>query len=272
MGLASVFADIAPLYVGPSAEGMRSDEALYGMTVQVIKEEADFSLVRTEYGTEGYTPTKLLGTNAEIATAWKKYKKKVVLAPYIDVQKAPAAAAQVLANVPRGGLLVALGAPNNSGWQKVGLPTGTTGYTRASYLGEVILDWTQISPADMRWNLVETALAYNGTATRAGGRTPFGIDGVGLVAMSYLINGVVIGRESFVKPGSPLHTIPASSMDEGDIIYFDTTAGMYMGDDRFVYVSETPGTEGVIVGSLNPQHDDYRADLATQIAAVGSLF
>lgn len=272
MGIASIFVDAAPLYTGPSEESMRCDEVLFGMTVQVVEETGAFSLVRTRYGTEGYLPTNTLGSNAEIAAAWEKYKKSVVLAPYIDVQKAPAEASQIVASVPRGGLLVALGVPDNSGWQKVGMPTGTTGYTRASYLGSVVEDWAATAPEDLRWNLVEAALAYNGTAIRQGGRTVHGIDGIGLVSMSYMLNGVVIGQENFVKPGYALHAISQEKMDEGDILYFSNTAGMYMGDDKFVYVSQRAGAEGVMVGSLNPKEDDYCAELALDISAVGSLF
>lgn len=272
MATASVFADIAPLYMGPSEERMRCDEVLMGMSVQVMDREGDFYLARTEYGTEGYLSAAALLTDVETAGAWRKYKKKVVLAPYIDVQKAPAAASQTLVSVPRGGFVVALSQPDSAGWQRVGLPNGSAGYTRASYLGKTIADWAAVPQDEMRWNLVESALSYNGTAYRAGGRTIRGIDGIGLVCMSYLLNGVVIGRENFVKPGYALHVVPRERMDEGDIIYFSSTAGLYMGDGKVVLVSEAPGTEGVMVASLNPRDDDYRPDLAGGIAAIGSLF
>lgn len=273
MGQATVKIDIAPLYETPSLENARIDEMLYGMSVQVLEESAGaWCFVRTEHGTQGYAPASCLDMNVDVAMSWKKYRKSVVLSPFIDVQKAPMAEAPRLLSVPRGGLLVALKAPDHNGWQKVGLTGGTVGYTRASYLGEAIVDWARMPEADLRWNLVESGLSYNGTAYRVGGRTPQGIDAVGLVAMSYMLNGVIIPQEPFLKPGSALQRIPIERMGEGDILYFRHSMGMFMGDGHFVHATEYPGCEGVIVSSLNPRDDDYREDLAEHIVGVGSLF
>lgn len=272
MSLASVFADTAPVYAEASVDKMRIDEVVFGMTVEVLQEGAKFCEIRTEYDVVGYIENVKLVLNAEVASAWKKYKKQIVLAPYIDIQKAPAKSAAVVANAPRGGVMVPLGAIDNSGWQKVGLPNGSTGYTRASYLGPLITEWAAVSPSDMRWNLVEAALTYNGVAYREGGRTVQGMDGIGLAAMSYWLNGVSIPRESFAKPGSVVHPIIKEEMDEGDIIFFEDTVGISMGGDKFVYVSEKPSFEGVFVGSFDPDDSEYKADLANQISSIGSIF
>lgn len=272
MALASILIDIAPIYTEASIETVRLDEVLFGMTVEVLQESNKFCKVRTEYGTEGYIETPLLGLNNEIATSWKKYKKQIVVAPYIDIQKAPAKGSVIIASVPRGGVVVPLGAIDSSGWQKVGIPTGATGYTRASYLAPLVQDWMTVSQSDMRWNIVEAALTYNGSAFREGGRTILGIDGIGLAAMSYWLNGVSIARENFVKPGTALHVIPKEKMDEGDIIFFENAIGIFMGGDKFVYACEKLGAEGVFVGSFDPDDAEYKADLANQISSVGSLF
>lgn len=273
MGFASVQKDIAPLYATPSLENPRYDEALYGMTVQVMEESPNgWSFVRTEHNTRGYVPTVCLNTNADIAVAWKKYKKSVVLAPYIDVLRSPNFEATRILSVPRGGLVVALGVDAPGGWRKVGLADGTLGYTRASYIGDVIEDWSLLREDDMRWNIVESALAYNGTSWRTGGRTPLGVDAVGLVAMAYLLNGVVVPREFFFVEGYALHSIKPAQMEEGDVIYFPDSVGIYMGEDRFVHATRTQGSEGVIVNSLNPHDEDYRSDLADNIMGAASLF
>lgn len=273
MAQATVQIDVAPLYETPSLENARIDEMLYGMPVQVIEESAGaWCFVRTEYGTQGYAPASCLDLNAEVATSWKKYKKSVVLSPFVDVQKAPMADAPRLLSVPRGGLVVALKAPDHNGWQKVGLTSGTIGYTRASYLGAAIDDWTRLPQDDMRWNLVESALSYNGAAYRVGGRTPQGIDAVGLAAMAYMLNGVVIPQEPFLKPDSVLRRVRIEDMEEGDVIYFRHSMGIFMGEGHFVHATEYVGSEGVIVSSLNPRDEDYREDLAQRIVAVGSLY
>lgn len=273
MALATVQHDIAPLYERPTLESPRLDEVLYGMSIQIIQEsETGWCYLRTEYGVEGYAPLSCFERRPEVAAAWRKYKKATVLAPYIDVQSAPLASSQRLVSIPRGGILVVLAAPGEDGWQKVGLSGGTVGYTRASYLGDVITDFRQLAPQDLRWNIVETALSYNGAAFRAGGRTPLGIDAAGLAAMSYLINGVTIPREIFLKPGGLLHTIPSDQIDEGDLIFFPTSVGLYVGDHRYVHATESPGSEGVVVNSLRAKDDDYRGDLAGQIVSIASIF
>lgn len=272
MGLASVQTDIAPLYERPAESGGLCDEALYGMNVQVIDEQGPWCYVRTDYGTEGYTPTLCLNTNVEVALAWKKYPKMAVLAPYIDVQAQPVAAAHTLASMPRGALVVALGAPGANGWQKVGLTGGTTGYTRQAYLGQEIRDWTLLKEEDMRWNIVESALAYNGTAYRAGGRTPLGIDSVGLAAMAYMLNGVTIWRETFLKQGMAPHAIKLDALDEGDLLYFRESVGVYIGDEKFIHATTQPGNEGVVLSSMRKSDENYRLDLAEHIVGVASIF
>ena len=272
MGLATVITDIAPIYKRPSVESERIDELLYGMSAQIIQEsETGWCYLRTEYGVEGYTPLACLERTAEVAAAWRKYQKVTVLAPYVDVQKEQDVASPRVASLTRGGILVRLGSASG-GWAKVGLPSGGVGFTRESYLGEVIEDFSRLAPADMRWNLVETALSYNGAAYRAGGRSPLGLDAAGLVAMTYQLNGVVIPREVFFKPGGVLQPVQPDKLDEGDVIFFRDTAGIYMGEGKFVHATQTPGAEGVVVGSLRPRDEEYIEALAGQIVTVGSLY
>lgn len=273
MPVATVSADIAPVYEKPSTESVRTDEALYGMSVQVMQQsESGWSYLRTEMGTEGYTPSNCLHIDPEVATAWRKYKKMTVLSTYIDILKGPDENSGRITSVPRGGIVVPLKSAGEDGWQKVGLVNGAVGYTHSSYLGEVFASWQSLPPDDMRWNLVESALSYNGTAWRGGGRSPLGIDAGGLVAMAYLLNGVVIPRRPFFAPGGVLKKREPHQMDEGDLLYFPDSVGMYIGDDHFVHATLMPGSEGVVVSSLNQRDGDYRADLATRIVAVASLY
>ena len=217
-------------------------------------------------------PGDYLELNADVAAAWRKYKKSVVLAPFIDVQRQASPTGPLLVSVPRGGVIVPLGQPGIDGWQKVGLTDGTVGFTRASYLGEVIEDWSAIPQEDMRWNLVETALSYNGAAWRTGGRSPQGIDAAGLAAVTYQMNGVVIPRALVLQGASPLRPVRVEQMDEGDLIFFHGSVGVYMGEQKFVHATDLAGGEGVVVSSLNQKDEDYRGDLAGHIVAVGSLY
>ena len=274
MGLATVVKDVAAIYGRPTTEGERLDEALYGMSVQIIQQQQSggWAYIRTEYGVEGYIPLSYLETDETVASAWRKYRKMTVLAPYVDVQMQPAAISPRAASMARGGIVVPLGSADETGFIKVGLANGGVGYTRGSYLGDIIADWTQMGEEDMRWNIVETALSYNGAAYRAGGRTPLGMDAVGLAAMSYYLNGVTIGRELVVRPGGPLHAIRIDDMDEGDLVFFPESVGVYMGDNKFVHACGLPGMEGVMVSSLRPKDEDYCAPLAENIVSAASIY
>lgn len=154
----------------------------------------------------------------------------------------------------------------------MGLVTGAVGYTRASYLGEVITAYEDMEEDDVRWNLVETALSYNGAAWRTGGRSPLGMDAVGLVCMSYLINGVVLQRQMALPQSGPLYAIDEKNMQSGDVIYFSNSMGMYIGEHRFIHATMQPGSEGVVVSSLRPKDEDYVPQLASQMVAIASLF
>ncbi len=273
MGLASVAVDLVSVHEKPSSDASRVGELLYGMTVQVVQQsDTGWCYVRSENHIEGYTLSESFQMDSNIAASWRKYKKVTVLAPYIDIQKQPDNNAGTITSVPRGGVLVALTAAGAEGWQKVGLVNGVVGFTRSSYLGEFITDWKTISEDDLRWNLVETALSYNGAAWRSGGRTLLGMDAVGLVTMTYLLNGVVLPPKMELPQNGPLFSIENKMMDEGDVIYFQDSMGIYVGENRFVHATNIPDNEGVVVSSLNPKDDDYREDLATQIVSIGSLF
>lgn len=273
MQISSIITDIAPLYQGPDTESGRIDEALYGMSVQILQQtENGWCYIQTEHKTEGYTPLACLELRADVAGAWRKYKKSIVLAPYIDAQRQAKTGAARVASIPRGGLVVPLGEADAAGWQKIGLPTGEIGFTRASYIGSVIYDWAQIKEEDMRWNLVETALSYNGGAYRSGGRTPLGIDAVGLVTMSYQLNGITLPRETFFKQGGILQQIDIKKIDEGDILYFPESMGIFIGNNQFIHATTAPGVEGVIVNSLRPKDDNYAAELASHVVAVASIY
>lgn len=273
MALATVLTDTAPLFERPSPDALRLDELLYGLSVQIIQEsETGWCYLRTEWNVEGYVPSACLQRDATVAGAWRRYKKVTVLAPYIDVQKEPVPEAPRIVSVPRGGILVSLAAPGSDGWQKVGLVNGAVGYTRASYLGDVIEQWDSLAEEDVRWNLVETALSYNGVAWRCGGRTPMGIDALGLVTISYFINGILLPQETTLRPGGPLRAVNQKAIREGDVLYFASGMGIYIGDGRFVHATDRIGGEGVVVSSLRPKDEDYRGDLAADITAIGSLF
>ena len=272
MSLAVVIADIAPLYTKPEPLCERADEALYGMTVQVLKAHGDYRRVRTHYRYEGWVPAACLLEDDAAAVAWEAAPKLVVQKPYIDVLDAPKVQGGCLQSMPRGALLCPERAPDESLWRAVRLADGRQGYTKETYLAPPAPLWQGGSEERLRRAVCETALSYLGSQYRWGGKTPLGIDCSGLVSMAYLMHGVVIYRDAAIKKGFALKKITLEQAKPGDLLFFPGHVAMYLGDGRFIHSTGHTGTEGVILSSLNPDAPDYREDLLHTLQAVGSVF
>ena len=271
MSLAVVIADIAPLYTKPEPMCELADEALYGMTVEVLEASGGYRRVRTYYRYEGWVPAACL-REGDAAAAWSAAPKLVVQKTYIDVLDRPKVQGFCLQSMPRGALLCPAGAPDESRWLAVRLADGRQGYTKETYLAPAVPPWQGGGEEQLRSDVCETALSYLGTQYRWGGKTPLGIDCSGLVSMAYLLHGVTIYRDAHFRRGFALKKITLERAKPGDLLFFPGHVAMYLGDGRFVHSTGHTGTEGVILSSLNPDAPDYREDLLHTLQAVGSIF
>ena len=268
---ALVIRSIAPLVESPLHTEALTDEALCGMTVEVLEQQGAWNYIRTPYRYEGWMHEGCLEKDPVCIRKWEKMEKKAVWFRCADILKEPRVQGAILQTVWRGGLLAPLGEPEE-GWRKVLLPDGREGFTPDEFLGEYNTRQTPEDEEAFRDALVNTAMLYQGTQYRWGGKTPEGIDCSGLCSMAYLLNGVVIYRDASIKEGSPMHEISLSEIKKGDLLFFPGHVTMYIGGNRFIHSTGHMGTHGVTINSLDPKDPLYREDLRSHITAVGSIF
>lgn len=87
-----------------------------------------------------------------------------------------------------------------------------------------------------------------------------------------MLNGVYIYRDARLMPEFPVRQISYDNIKEGDLLYFPGHVAMYIGNGEYIHSTARPGSDGVVINSLNPAADNYRRDLAESIYAAGSVF
>lgn len=263
-----------------------SDEGLYGMGLSITgAEDRGFYPVRTFYGYSGFIRKEEMElVSLKELKCWEECGLMVTDGSYVDILSLPKVQGVRLLSLFRGSLIRVLSFESETeGWAKVELLDGRVGYMRNQFLRKKEFSqsglWTRELPqkeivdeASFRKSAVETAKQYLGTQYRWGGRSTAGIDCSGMTSESYLLNGILIYRDARIEPGFPVHEIPKDEMLPGDLMYFPGHIAMYMGNGAYIHSTGKIGSGGVVINSLNPQAEDYRADLAESWYASGSIF
>ncbi len=263
-----------------------SDEGLYGMGVLVTGEEVNgFYPVQTFYNYSGFIrKDDMEEVSLEELKAWEEGNLMVTDGFYVDIVSLPKVQGVRLISLFKGSLIRVISFESEvEGWAKVELLDGRVGYMRNQYLMPKEFSqsglWTGkllqkkiVDEAAFRQAVVDTAKQYLGTQYRWGGRSAAGIDCSGLTSESYLLNGILTYRDARIEPGFPVHEIQKDEMLPGDLMYFPGHIAMYMGNGAYIHSTGKIGSGGVVINSLNPEAEDYRADLAESWYASGSIF
>lgn len=297
------------------------DEGLYGQVCQVCTEPGGVTAdgitlpetmaeVVTFYGYHGYVFASELYFCDEKELRGYLSAELVLAGRATDVLTLPKVQGVRLAELERGAVLRRLPDPEaeaHTGWAKVGLVDGPSGYVRDVALEPVRFSMTAVftqeagrtfdealakaegcKPEELvpraidRWfggseetfrnALAEQAKKYLGTEYRWGGKSGRGIDCSGLVSSAYMQCGVLIYRDAKLVEGWPMHKIPLEQAKRGDALYFPGHIALYLGEGRYIHSTGAARSGGVVLNSLDPADPLYREDLVKSLYAVGSLF
>lgn len=297
------------------------DEGLYGQVCQVRTEPGGVTAdgitlpetmaeVVTFYGYHGYVFASELYFGSEKELRGYLSAELVLAGRATDVLTLPKVQGVRLAELERGAVLRRLPDPEaeaHTGWAKVGLVDGRSGYVRDVALEPVRFSMTAVftqeagrtfdaalakaegcKPEELvpraidRWfggseeafrnALAEQAKKYLGTEYRWGGKSGRGIDCSGLVSSAYMQCGVLIYRDAKLVEGWPMHKIPLEQAKRGDALYFPGHIALYLGEGRYIHSTGAAQSGGVVLNSLDPADPLYREDLVKSLYAVGSLF
>lgn len=297
------------------------DEGLYGQVCQVRTEPGGVTAdgitlpetmaeVVTFYGYHGYVFASKLYFCSEKELRGYLSAELVLAGRATDVLTLPKVQGVRLAELERGAVLRRLPDPEaeaHTGWAKVGLADGRSGYVRDVALEPARFSMTAVFTQEAGWTfdealakaegckpeelvpraidrwfggseeafrnaLAEQAKKYLGTEYRWGGKSGRGIDCSGLVSSAYMQCGVLIYRDAKLVEGWPMHKIPLEQAKRGDALYFPGHIALYLGEGRYIHSTGAARSGGVVLNSLDPADPLYREDLVKSLYAVGSLF
>ena len=275
MSFALIQSAIGTLYSAPRAGAGRTDEALYGMRVEILEQDGEYDYIRTHYRYEGWIRREDLASENSVRENWEHSAQVLVSHSYADILSEPSIKAPTLISLTRGARLeLTDGSSNHDGWVCVRLLDGRAGYIRENFLTPYIPPRTvsDLEEDVFRKAVTESARSYLGTQYRWGGKTPLGIDCSGLCSTAYMLNGILIYRDASIQDGFPVHPIRRQDVKPGDLFYFPGHIAMSLGEDLFIHSTSKKGYFGVVINSFDPSHPQYRPDLLQSLYACGSIF
>lgn len=260
---------VVPINLHPKFASEMADEGLYGMVVKILEEKEDgWYYIETHYNYNGYVHKSNMIIDDSRSTKWKNNAKNVITHSVVDVMPNSNYKGYIKKVLTKGAIITITGKEENN-WTEIKLADDSLGWVRTSFIGDKIDFYNKDDEDLLRENLVKTALSYLGTQYRWGGKSPLGLDCSGLCSISYMLNGIIIYRDA-VRKDEYMRKIELEEVKPGDLLFFPGHVAMYIGNDKYVHSSSS--INGVKINSLNPEHEDYKEDLAKTITDIGTIF
>lgn len=247
---------IVALLGEPRLESERSDEVLFGWSMEVLEDLGEFYKVRAFYRYEGYVEKKRVTERRE-----SDHQLKMIKNAFSDLMREPVIQSHVALTLPRGSVLRSCGTKENQ-FVKVYDHDLKAYWVHANQLVDV-----PKKNFDRR-AIVDTALSFMDVSYRWGGKTHAGLDCSGLMFISYLLNGLQIYRDANIVEGFGILEIPREEAQPADLIFFPGHVAMLIDKDLYVHSNLRDGK--VSINSLDPDHELYLEGLANSITAFGA--
>lgn len=248
------------MHTSPDIASEVCDELLYGTTLKKIAMYAEYFRCETSYGYSGYVHERYLYEKDIINDA----KPYIVTSPCCDLLTDSVYRYRPVVTLSRGSIIYSNHSLSHSDRffsvmhrkHRCFVPS----YAVKPYEPTEFVPESRV--ADIRKKICDDALFYLGTPYRWGGKSSFGIDCSGLCFMTYFLNGLPLWRDSYADTRY-VHEISPDRALQGDIIYFNGHAAIYIGDGEYVHSSASAGC--VTVNSLRKSSIIYREDLANKV-------
>lgn len=260
---------VVPINLHPKFHSELADEGLYGMIVKILEDMGKgWYHIETHYNYYGYVHESNIILDEEKIKIWEKNANNIITHSIVDVLPKAKYQGHLVKLLTRGASIILTGKEKNN-WIEVQLADGNTGWVRKGFVGDKINSYNIEDEKELREKLVNTAMLYMGTQYRWGGKSPLGLDCSGLCSMSYMLNGIIIYRDALRKD-EYMRKIELEEAKPGDLLFWPGHVAMYIGNDKYIHSSSA--NNGVYINSLNPEHEDFRANLARTITDIGTIF
>jgi cell wall-associated NlpC family hydrolase len=236
-------------------------QVIYGDTLEGLKREGDWFLVRMADGYIGWIRSwHLRAVTAAEAGRFDRAAKHRVVANVIQVLEEADESALPVSDAVVGTPLIAESG-GRRGWRRVTFADGRRGYTLSKGIGRI-----PVRKTVSREGLVATGMRFLGIPYLWGGTTPKGFDCSGLVQRVFALQGVRLPRDADqqsrfgrLKPSESLQELNA-----GDLLFFGkpgaaiSHVAMYVADGLFLHAFGH-----VRVAALDPRHNLFDARLVS---------